>query len=240
MEIIDANTIFGVWPKREIDISLGRLLTIMKENNVTKSLSISMKGVLYDYEEGNLETLKMSQEYPEIIPVATIDLRKYYGKRGSVKKIVENGFKAIRLLPDFQGWTVNYEPFYNLWDELQSSSTIPLIITATGPGFITALSKLSNSGKVPVIITSVGYRLLAEAISVMKKQEYFYLDTAFIDTPDGLEIFAREIGVHRLVFGSYSPINYFRSSFASLERANLEEKEKLLITSGNIKRITGV
>jgi len=240
MEIIDANTIFGVWPKREMDVSIERLLTIMKENKVAKSLSVSIKGILYDYGEGNAETLKISKNCSRVIPVATCDLRKYYGKKGFVKKVVESGFKALRLFPDLQGWPINYEPFYDLWDEMQSFASIPLIITAAGSGFITALSKLSNNGKVAVIINSVAYDLFAEALAVLKKHACFYLDTAFIDTPDGHEIFAREIGADRLVFGSYSPMNYFRSSFANLERANLKDEEKLLIASGNIKRMLGV
>lgn len=237
MEIIDANTIFGVWPKRKLDISIKQLLKIMKENNVTKSLSVSMKGILYDYQEGNAETLNISKKYPQIIPVATVDLRKYYGGKNFVKTIVEDGFPAIRIFPDFQGWPIDYEPFYSLWDELQSFPSIPLIITAKEPGFITALSKLSKNKKVAIIITSVTYPLFAEALAIMKKKGNFYLDTAFIDTSDGLEIFAREIGAEKLLLGSYSPVNYFRPSFACLEKARLKDDEKLLIASGNIKRI---
>lgn len=239
MEIIDANTVFGVWPKGEMDISLEKLVSIMKENNVSRFLSVSMKGIFYDYEEGNEETLNLSKKYPQIIPVATCDMRKYYGNKEFVKKLVEDGFNAIRLFPDFQNWPVSYEPLKVLIEELEKNP-LPLIITALGPGFITALSNLYDESKFPVIIAGIGYGLYAEAISVMKKQKNFCLDTDFIDTPDGIEIFAREIGVERIVFGSYSPINYFRPSFLSLEKADLKDEEKLLIASGNIKRILGI
>lgn len=236
MEIIDANTVFGVWPRKELDISINNLLKIMHENKVEKALSLSMKGVFYDYEEGNAETLKACREHPEIIPVATCDLRKYWGDKRFIKAIVENGFKALRLFPDLQNWPINYEPFEILCENL-IPYRLPIIISVTGMGSITAISRICGPGEIPVILTGAGYGLFAEAIAVMKKYPGIYLETACMDTPDGFEIFVREVGATRLIFGSYSPINYFRPSFACLEKADLKDEEKSLIASGNIKKL---
>ena len=119
MEIVDANTIFGFWPRKKVDISLKKLLEIMQKYNVRSCISLSAKGIFYEYKEGNKETLEVCKQHPEIIPVATIDLRKYFGKKNIIKNLINEGFKALRLFPDFQGWPFNYQPFLKIVEELE-------------------------------------------------------------------------------------------------------------------------
>ncbi len=234
MEIVDVNTIFGFWPRKKVDISLKKLLEIMKKYKIRSCFSLSAKGIFYDYEEGNKETLEVCKQNPEIIPVATIDPREYFGKKNIIKNLINEGFKALRLFPDFQGWPFNYQPFLKIVEEMEGN--FPLMVSISGLGKITEVSKITSSYKIPLILMEINYRYFAEALAVMKKYKNVYIETSLFDTPDIYEIFVREIGSERIFFGSYSPFYYFSSSFLSLERTEISNKEKQLILGENIKR----
>jgi len=240
LKIVDANTFFGFWPKRKVDVSIKKLLEIMDKHKVRRAVSLSLKGIFYDYREGNEETLKMARKHPRIIPAATIDLRRYFGKEKAVRKILEQGFKVLKLFPNLQDWPINYAPFYKLLEEINKFK-IPLMITIiTQPfgshhlGMITEISKATKSLKVPVIITSFDHFYYPEVLAVMKENPDIYVETSLFNTPDSFEIFAAEVGEERLIFGSNAPLNYFASSLICLKNADIPEKQKEKILSKNI------
>ena len=234
--MIDANTLFGFWQKRRIDLSLEKLLEVMAGHKVEKFLSLSTTGIFYDYEEGNEETLRVSRDYSQIVPVATVDPRRYFGRGDLVKKLSAEGFKAVRLFPDLQSWPLDYEPFLNIVREAEEVK-LPLMISVAGLGGITEIAKITDGYKTSIILIGVNYNQFSEALAVAKNHKNIYLETSLFDTPDAHEIFIREIGAEKLVFGSHSPFHYFSSSFLPLKKAEIGEKEKHLVLEGNIERI---
>jgi len=101
--MIDSDTIFGFWPRWRADVSLEALLKVMEEHGVDRFLSLSTTGIFYDYEEGNEETLRAAERNPGLVPVATVDPRKYSGGKGLVRKLSEEGFKVLRFLSGHPG-----------------------------------------------------------------------------------------------------------------------------------------
>ena len=234
--MIDANTLFGFWPKRRIDLSLEKLLEVMAGHKVEKFLSLSTTGIFYDYEEGNSETLQASKDHRGIVPVATVDPRRYFGRGTLVKKLSEEGFKAVRLFPDLQSWPLDYEPFLNIVREAEEVR-LPLMISVAGLGGITEIARITDGSEMPIILTGVNYNQFSEALAVTKGHKNIYLETSLFDTPDAYEIFVREVGAEKLVFGSHSPFHYFSASFLPLKKAEIDEKKKQLILRENIERI---
>lgn len=238
MEIIDVNTLFGFWPRREADFSLGKLLEVMRKHKVKRCFSLSMRGIFYDYEEGNRETLEVSKKHSEIVPVATIDLRKYFGNKDILKVLIDQGFKGLRLFPDlqdwpFQGWPFDYQPFLEIVGQMVEG--FPLMVSITGLGKMTAIGRITSESGIPVIVTGVTYWCFAEALAVMNQYENVYIETSLFSSPDSYELFVQKIGAERIIFGSYSPIHYF-SSFFPLQKAQIGEREKQLILHENIER----
>lgn len=243
MRIIDSNTFFGFWSKRKVDVSIKKLLEIMEKHKVDKAISLSLKGIFYDHEEGNEETLKIAQKYSQIIPAGTVDLRRYFGKERIVKKISEQGFRVLKLFPNLQNWPINYAPFYKLLEEVNKFK-IPLMITIiTQPfgshylGMITRISKATKNLGVPVIITSFDHFYYPEILVVMKENSNIYVETSLFNTPDSFEIFAAEVGQERLIFGSNAPLNYFATPLMCLENADISERQKEKILSKNIANL---
>ncbi|RKY65221.1 MAG: hypothetical protein DRQ08_06210 [Candidatus Latescibacterota bacterium] len=234
--MIDSDTIFGFWPRWRADVSLEVLLKVMEEHGVDRFLSLSTTGIFYDYEEGNEETLRAAERNPELVPVATVDPRKYSGGKGLVRKLSEEGFKALRFFPDLQAWPFTYEPFLELLREAEEVG-MPVMTSAPGLGRITELARATDGHGVPVVVTGVNYNQFSEAIAVMRSRDNFYITTSLLDTPDAYEAFVREVGAGRLMFGSYSPLHYFSSSFLALEKAELGDEDRRLILRENAERL---
>ena len=236
--MIDACTIFGFWPKKRIDSSLEGLLKIMETHGVERFLSLSTTGIFYDDEEGNEETLRKSRECPQIIPAATVDLRKYSGVGNRVKELLGKGFRIVRLFPDLQSWPLDYEPFLRVLEQA-GKIRMPLMVPVSGLGQATQIGRLAGRFGVTVVLVGVNYGLYAEALAVMRRRGNVYIESAKFNTPDAFEVFVREVGARRIVFASHSPFSYFSSAFLPLERAEIGEEEKSLILKGNIERVLG-
>lgn len=235
-EIIDCNTFFGAFPRREIDLSKETLVGILQKHKVKKALTVSAKGIFYDYILGNKETLEACKNDDSLVPVATIDPRKYYGKPGEIENLVNQGFGVFRLFPDLQAWPLDYAPFYKFLEELKGVKKL-LIITANALGMATKIASSTKDGGYPVILTSVSYWNLSEVLALAEDNPHIYLETHLIDSPDGLEVLREEIGADRLIFGSNSPFTYFSTAFLSVKYADISEEDKAKILGGNILKL---
>jgi len=241
--MIDANTYFGFWPKHEVDVSLDYLKRIMDRHGVDRFVSLSLKGIFYDYEEGNHDTLKEAASDPRLIPAATVDLRKYYGNGRVVRQCLEQGFKLIRLFPNLQGWPLNYAPFLRFMDEVAAAGIplmITLIIQPSGShclGMITDIARLTAGWHSPVIVSSFDHFYYPEMLAVMKTTPNIYVDSSLFNTPDSYQLFASRGYASRIVFGSNAPLYYFASASLSLEKADIPEKQKKMILSENLTKL---
>lgn len=234
MNIVDINTLYGFYPCKKIDVSQKKLLSIMVSNNISQACTLSLKGALYDYREGNEDTFTECSGISELIPVATIDPRKTEDVERDVKEIIGIGYKAVRLFPELQGWNVEYISAQKVLKALDAYG-IPLIINELPSNFLKLPFKLS----IPVIFLSAHYYKLHEVIAVFKERDNFYAEARQLISPDAIEYFVEKIGADRLVFGSNTPFEYIQSSILRILYSDIKENEKQLIFSENIKRIVG-
>ncbi len=232
--IFDAVTSFGSYPGKQVDYSLDTLLEILRDNGVDRALSLSLKGVYYDFEEGNDETLAASQEHEAIIPVATIDPRRHIGCMEEVARRVEQGFRVFRFFPADQGWPVDFLPFRNLLREL-AKHDVRLIFPASGNGAVTALFDVlaAHAPGAPALLTGVSYANLAELIAALKASDRLYADVHMLNSPNALELIAEEAGIERIVFGSGSPAREFLTALNVVTASTLSEADKQRILSEN-------
>jgi predicted TIM-barrel fold metal-dependent hydrolase len=235
-KLIDANTFFGTYPKRKVNASPESLTALLKGNNVDKALSLSMKGIFYDYTEGNKETIDICSKYTMLLPVATVDPRKYYGNEDEIEGIANAGFRLIRVFPEHQGWPLDYAPFKMLLKGIERTG-LPLMIAANTYGMATKAAELVSAFSFPLILTSIGYWTISEAIAVMRADDRISVETHLLDSPDGVQVLCEEVGARRLIFGSNCPLTYFLSPYLSVMNSDISESDKSLIFGGNIQRL---
>lgn len=235
-EIIDANTVFGPWPQMRADMSVERLVKALTNHGVSQALAISTLGVLHNHGDGNAETLRVCQEQPMLLPVATVDPRGYFGPPGMLTKLKEQGFRMFRFFPMLQEWRLDHAAFCDILDELESLN-LPVMMQARETGYPTALVKSLDGHKANFILEGVTFENMAEAVSVMRKHANVYLDTRELKVPGALRFVVDQIGADRIIFGSACLRSSLASSLSYVMESEITDEQKQSILAGNIKRL---
>ncbi len=235
--IADINSYFGFYPIKKLDVSFQRLVEIKNKHSIDRIFTLSLRGIFYNFQEGNQETLLKVKEDRTFQPVATIDLRMYFGEEDYFRKI-EKKFQILRLFPATQGWPIEYSPFYRLLPWIEELNMVLMVEIGRGRGGdITKLSRLTSKFTFPVILTGIGYWNFAETLSCMKDNPRIYVETSQFNTPDAYEVFCKEVGEGRIIFGSGIPLQSFLSVWLPFERSKLSRIEKEKIAGKNISRL---
>jgi len=232
MEIIDANTLFGFWPFRRLDMSLLTLFDNLKRHGIKGACTLSAKGIFYDFVQGNEETLQASQAHEWVIPVGTVDLRKFVGYEEEIKRRREQGFKLFRFFPDYQAWSIESILFRKLLRALNDLE-IPFMIPAK-TFKMTKLAEVTGGFKPPIIVESSHYYDTAEILAVMEENSNIYVETHWLHGPDSIETFVEKVGVERLIFGSSAPLFYIAPALDRVLNAEITDRQKELILSKNL------
>jgi hypothetical protein len=234
-EIIDANTLFGFWPKRKADIALKTLLRLMAEKGIDCACTLSARGIFYDFVEGNRETMAAARAHPQLLPVGTVNPCRWLGCLDEAQWLVEQGVCLLRFFPQYQEWTIDQAPFRKLLDEVLAPAGVALMIPAE-MGF-TAIARMADSIANPIIIESFRYASLAEAVVVMQEVPNLYVETHLINSPNWVELLKAEVGLERVVFGSNAPLAYIAAATAQIEYAQVPAADKALVMGGNLRRL---
>lgn len=235
-EIIDANAIFGPWPIVRADMPIERLITAMSNHGVSRALAVSTVGALHNHGDGNAETLKLCSEQPALIPVATIDPRGYFGATGMVEKLKEQGFRLLRFFPELQGWSLDHAAFLDILDEA-SSANMPIMVQTRNTGNPTVMARSLNGRPLITILEGVSFENMAEAVSVMRKNESIITDTRELRVPGALRFLVDQVGADRVVFGSGCLGSSLAAALGYINDAEISDENKAQIFGGNIKRL---
>lgn len=232
--IIDVNTIYGFNPREAMDMSLERIKNYADSYGI-KVCTLSNKGIAYNDREGNDETYTACSNDANLIPVATVDIRKYIHYKEEIKRCIDMGFKLFRLFPEFQGWGMESIAFRSIVEELALYDTV-LIIKAPVADLYRAIGDIG----LPTIVLDLRYYDLAEAIAVFEKAQNFYGEARkLIVGPDATNIFDSYIGTERLIFGTNFPYDHFENPYRLISEAEITQEQKQDIFSKNLIRLMG-
>jgi hypothetical protein len=237
--IFDACTLFGPWPQHSADLSVDVLLQVMSQNNIVRSLATATTGIFSDYRQGNAETLLAARNHPQhIYPVATLDPRAFPESLHEAEARAGEGFRLFRFFPDHQGWPLRYRPFRELLQKCDSLG-VPIAVNVHKPGDCTELADAVAFTQAPLLLAGVTSQNLGEAISVLRSDAKFYIETTHLTAPGALEAVrdAAPHGVERLVFASYSPLRYLSTALAPVFASSLSNEHKALVLAGNVMRL---
>ena len=236
--IIDSNTLFGFWPKRKADTSLDRLLQLLDSHGIDKACTLSTEGIFYDFTAGNAQTLDASRRHPQLIPVGTLNPNRWLGCQDEARMLLDSGVKLFRFFPQYQEWHITEAPFRKLVDTVLAPGGAVLMLPAVEG--ISTIGALADTIDNTVIIEGFRYDKLAEAIVIMGDTSNVYVETHIINSPNFVEVFQAELGVDRLIYGSYAPLTYMGAALAPVQNADVSEECKDQIFGKNLSRVLGV
>jgi predicted TIM-barrel fold metal-dependent hydrolase len=232
--ITDIDTVVGFWPIRNCDIGVTRLQALMARHGIDQACVCSSRGVWYDDEEGNRETWSISTVHPNLIPVATIDPRKFTSAAAEIRRLVDAGSRVFRFFPEYQGWPLNSRSFRRVLNLLDEAG---VVIVVGGP--ICQLLPELKGLRVPVILAGAHFYQLADALACADEMPNVYLSTRLLIGPGSIETAVSYLGHDRLVFGSHAPLVYPASALRVLEYAGLTAEQRNAILHANLWRLIG-
>lgn len=232
-EIWDLDMLAGSWPVRPADISLRRLLETMARHGVARGCVASARGIFYDDLAGNRETLQWCAAEPRLVPVGTIDLRRFVGYREEIRRLTAEGVKLWRLFPEHQGWSFDHAPFRRVLAALEDAGALLFVY-----GQPSAVAAATAGAHVPVILGTHFYQA-ADILALMEEGTHFYLSTRQLHGPGVLKMLVSELGPERLIFGSGAPLFAQGAALKLVTTAGLEPSARQAILGGNLRRLLG-
>jgi predicted TIM-barrel fold metal-dependent hydrolase len=236
MLAIDCNTFFGVRPDQRTNFGPAVLVEQLAASGVRGALTCSLRGVLYDHRLGNEETLRVCRQHPGLIPAATINLARYVDWEADVDWCVRNGFRAFRLFPDDQHWTVKGLAFARLCERLVPTG-LPLFLTITGAEQAHELAVRTADYGLPLVLLLGSYSNEAETIHLTRRYQHVHLDLARRATPRIVRYLVEECGIDRLLFGSNAPQDRIQPALNAVFVADLSAEQTEQILAGNLLRL---
>jgi len=240
-DIIDANCLFGPWPRSHLDCSLGTVLRMLRNAGIDRALLGSLRSALHDHTAGNEEALAACSTHQGLLPVAGLRLGRSLQPAPQVGTLRAEGFRVLRLFREYEAFPMDYAPLASALRGA-AESDMPVIIAALDPGDITALGRLLRDIPCKTIVTGVNTShtpLVAEAIAVGREVASIFFETSRLEGTDTIDVMARELGPGRLVFGTAMPHQYPSSALALIDQCGLSDDDKTAVLGTNILRITG-
>ncbi len=230
-------------------VPLEATIATMDESGVSVGLTTAWYGP-----EGDLisheEVAGYTERYPERLRgVAGADLRRPMEAVRELRRCVEMGFVALRIVPWLWGLPPAdrlYYPLYAACVDLgipfctQVGHTGPLRPSETGRP-IPYIDQVANDFPELVIVCGhIGYPWTTEMIAVADKHHNVYIDTSAYSAnryPPELLEYMRGRGKTKVMFGSNYPMLTPARALASLSQLQLNDEVEGLFLGGNARRI---
>lgn len=234
--MIDAHTMFGFWPPRRADISPETLVRLVRQHEISAALTLSTTGIFADFVQGNEETVGICKKANKVLlPVGTVDPRRYVGTLEEIDQRVQQGVKFWRLFPEYQDWPLESRPVTSIMRRL-ADRDCTLMIDASRPGEPSRVADRTAPTGLTTILLGVTGGQLGELIALLDEAPHIWLETRRLADPQVLRAMGQRFGVERLVFGTASPLQYVSSALLPLQASGLSEDQQKLVLGGNIAR----
>jgi predicted TIM-barrel fold metal-dependent hydrolase len=236
---IDCNTFFGVRPDQRTDDGPETLTRMLAESGVAAALTLSLRGVLYDHQLGNAETLEVCRRNPHLIPVATINLARHVRWREDVDWCLAQGFRAFRFFPASQHWSVRDVGFRQLCERL-APAKVPLFFTIADGQEANEIAERTADYGLPVVLLQGSYANEGTTIPLAQRYPHVHFDVTRRGTPHIVRYLVDECGIDRVLFGTIAPQNCIQPAMNSVFAADLPAEQTEQILSGNVLRLLGM
>lgn len=243
MRVTDASTCFGRAAGRAAELGLPALLGELRRHRIARAWAYSRRGVANFAPAGNDETLAAARAHPELVPVATIDPRRYHDQRAEIARCLQAGVRVFRVFPAEQRWRYDSVPFVTLVEQLADLAPragLPgavLVCSADGWGAASAIGRLTAGASLAVVLADLHYTNLAEGIAALQRWPHLFALTSRLGSTGAIETLVREVGAQRLLFGSEAPERPLACALDAVRFAEIADAEKAAVLAGNAERL---
>lgn len=222
------------------------LLRLDKEVGIVRSVLLPVSVNPVHTASINNFTLRECEEHPEFVPFATMHAANE-DMEEQAEKIVERGFKGVKIHPDMQQFNIDDERMFPLYDII--AGKIPLTVHSGDPRYTYSHPErirriLHEFPRLTVIAAHMGaWSMQKEALPLLKNEERCFTDTSSAlsgMTADAAMMYINAYGVERVMYGSDYPIEDPAYNAFLVERLPISDGDKEKIAHLNAERIIGI
>jgi predicted TIM-barrel fold metal-dependent hydrolase len=243
LRIVDSNVLFGFWPRRRLDASLGAIAQVATAFGIGRQVVCSIRGIFSDFVAGNDETVRACARDARLTPAATLNPLRWLEGADEIDRMAAAGVRIFRFFPEHQGWDYRLRPFRRLLRHIRGAGAVAMTGARLGghleAGAVSLLLTALEDAGARCILTGAYYGNLAEVLEAARAYPGLYVETHLLNGPESLELVAAELGARRLVFGSGTPLHYAASALLPLRHAALDEDDRQDIAGRNVARLLG-
>lgn len=198
---------------------------------------------------GNEQLLIEIADQPRLHPVWVV-MPSHTGELPPPKDLVRDmQSRGVRLARMFPSSAMSGHRFAladwcagELLDALETAQ-IPLVVDFTlfrrgEPPWKDVHDLCRDHRGLPLVLVDVQGRNNRTLYPLLEKFENLHVQTAGFNVHRGLEDVCNRFGPERLLFGSGFPVHSMGGARLHLERAELDDADRALIASGNLRRLT--
>ena len=218
----------------------GDLLKKMEHNGITDALVYHTLAASYRPCDGNEILMKEIENIPNlhpawvIMPHHTGEFPEPYVLYDSMKK---NNVRAVRMFPSAQGYSMSEWNAGGLLSMLEECG-VPLLIHQSDISWDTINTMLTNHPKLKFILSLVIFTCGRNIYPLLNKHKNLFIETIGFKIYEGIEDVCKKFGAERLIFGSGTPLYSGGGAVGMIMYADITEREKRMIASGNLISLT--
>ena len=249
--LVDCNANLGNWPFRRLRYNdPAGLVQRLGRIGVQRAWVTLLDAVLLqDVHTANAPLAQMVHGCGALTPIATVNPTWPAWERDLAECAQELGFRAVRVLPNYHGWTLGATLSQELLagaDELGLLVQItvricderqhhPLMVVP--PVDLAALPELAATHpRVPIVLANVGGEVAALARAGLPPN--VHVELSHIEGVNGIRRLVDLLGVERVLFGTHAPcFNPEAAQLKVFRESELTAAEIAAISHGNAGRL---
>jgi predicted TIM-barrel fold metal-dependent hydrolase len=251
--IVDTNVYLGLWPFRRVPgDTVADLVANLKRRSVAQAWAGSFDGVFHrDLTSANARLAKACEGAAGFLtPFGSINPAAP-GWREDLRRCHEvHRMPGIRLHPNYHGYTLEDSAFRDALSEARDRKLIvQLALLLEDPRSNHPLMRVAPVNPAPLARAMAevkGVRLVllnrnrnpaGEDLRRLTEAGEVYFDLAMIEGAGCAGDLVSAVSAQRVVFGSYSPFQYFEASLLKLKESGIAGAQEAAILSGNARRL---
>lgn len=245
---MDVNVSLGKWPFQDLRPDTAESLAMhLQAEQISSAWVSSVDSILFeDPDVHDARLFKELKQYPSLIPVKTINPMLANWEDSLKRAVEELGARSVKIYMNYHRLSARDYRVCRFM-EVFSAYRLPLMIQmrvddernqhplmrvpAVGAQQIVQLAGYFPETNLIVLGP------LSSDLAAIGSFDNVYVDISFADGVDVVSGMLDKIPVERVLFGSHTPFFYTRSAKMKLERAGIDEDQKLAIGHGNARRL---
>ncbi|MEV5298272.1 hypothetical protein [Amycolatopsis methanolica] len=230
-QVLDVDVLIGRYPDRPGPPGdPASVRAVLDEHGIGGGLVCSLRGALFDVDAGDAETLALG--LPGMHAVSTVDLRDGLRAERTLDRLAEHGRRVIRLFCEEQ----HIEPdFPALWRVARLAAEHDFLVLLGGD--VRRMWRPFAGIGACVVFLDTHFYHLGDFLLLARDEPGFHTSTRLLNSPDGLELVAAEVGAERLLLGTRSPLYEPAVPLLRLSASGLDDAQRSLVAGANLRRL---